>query len=406
MKQRHKQSLVRGAIISGVIVVILVASFLLMIFLKAPAGSLDVVFNIDAGVNAQSIQIAPSGEPIFLGDAEGEFKILAGNGSETASISLGKPILQIEIDHQEKIVIIRTLLRLTAYTFDGKLSWELMIPDYLPEKIQMLPQGRVGIYFRNGRGEQPMVGVYDVKSGVAELSMKLEVQQTDINPTFMPSGQSIVFEVIPGMVAEVALKEGLPIIWKAHLDTYDNRFSQLESITTNSNFVVCYFKVDSKLGIDDRFREIYAFDPSKVEEVTVEDESASPELPPAWRKRVEGEIVLLDSNPSQDTFLIQARDVTIFNRKGEVIASETTNTGFFFCTLGDSRYMSSYFLEAPASTTYQVMLEAKGIGREGVLWRRSETMTNMILPVVTPDCEKILMVLPETGRILLLKTRF
>jgi hypothetical protein len=407
VKKRQKQNLKRGLVISAIVLVVIIVSFVLMMILKAPAGNLDVVFNIDVGVQAQSIQMDPSGSPIFIGGPEGEFKILSGNGSEIAHISMGKPVLDIKIDPHEKIVIVRTLLRLTTYTYDGKLAWELRVKDYLPEKIQMLPRGRVGVYLRSGRGDEPMVGVYDVATGIAEKSMLLSVQETDINPTFMPDGESIVFEIIPGMISEVALKEGLPIIWKAHLDTYDNRFTRIEPVITNSNLVVCYFKLDSEPGmLNESFREVFAFDPSTIQASEDGDETATPELAPLWKKRVDGEIIIFTANPSQDIILIQAADITILNRSGEVLVTESTNTQFYFCSLGDSRYMSSYFLEGSSDATLQVLLTAKGIGREGILWRRTETMTNNILPVVTPDCEKLLMVLPETKHIMLLKTSY
>lgn len=399
----HKRALIRGVVVTLTILAVIVVSFLLMVMLKSPAGQMDVVFNIDVGLVPQVIQIDPSASRIFIGGPEGVFKIISREGAEEFSTELNHPVLDISVDHNEKIAVVRLINNLKAFGYNGELMWDIKIPDYLPEKTVLLPRGRVGVYFRNGRGEEPMVGVYDVSSGVAEVEMKLNIQRPNISPAFMPDGKSIVFEVVPGVISEVGLTEGLPVYWKAHIDTYDSRFNHLEFVITNSNLVVCYFRVDSRQGMIERFREVYAFDPDGTQAKGSDDAGdVTLELEPFWMKRIEGEIAILDVNENKDQILVQAKSLTILGRDGEALTTENASSGFYFSYLGDLRYMSSYYLEGSSGNIPQVLMSAREVGREGDLWRRSEAMKHNILPVVTPDCENMLMVLPETQRLLLL----
>ncbi len=403
VKKMHRQALIRGVIITISIIAVIVVSFVLMIIFEAPAGQMDVVFNIDAGIAPQVIQIDPTASNMFVGGPEGIFKVINRKGADVFSTDLNHPVLEISVDHTEKIAVVRIINGLKAYGYNGELMWDIKIPDYLPEKVTVLPRGRLGVYYRSGRGEEPMIGVYDVKTGVAEVEMKLDVQRPNISPAFMPDGESVVFEVVPGVISEVGLTDGLPVYWKAHVDTYDSRFNHMEFEITNSNLVICYFRVDSRQGMVERFREIYAFDPEGTQAKGSDDATQTTlELQPFWKKRIEGEVTILSVNENRDQILVQADSLTILGRDGEELTVEKAGSGFYFSYLGDRRYMYSYFLEGSSMELPQVMLSAREVRREGDLWRRSEVMKQNILPVVTPDCENMLMVLPETQRLMLL----
>jgi len=399
VKRKQKASLKRGIIVASIVVFAVIVAFVALVFLTSPSGKLEVIFSKQFDTNIQEIKIDPQGTNYFLGTPDGNLIILSAGGEETAKLDVGSQVLEIVIEPKARIAVVRTLTKITGFTYDGKLVWEHKIQDYLPEKLQILPREKLGVYLRSGRGDEPMAALFDVETG-KELSRTLiKVNETDINPTFMPDGESIVFEVVPGMVAEVGLTPDLPMFWQAHLDTYDGRFRNIEIEITHSNLVVCYFRLDEKRNTNESFRELYVFDATNIPEA----ESGTPEKDVFWKKRIDGDLSVVQVNSTNDNILVQAQSVEIFDRSGNLLASETTDSGFYFSSLGDSRYMSSFFLEDSSGSNISVLLFAKGIGREGVLWRRTETMSNFLLPVVDPKCERVLMVSPDQKEVMLLK---
>lgn len=164
MKRKQKASLKRGIIVASIVVFAVIVAFVALVFLTSPSGKLEVIFSKQFDTNIQEIKIDPQGTNYFLGTPDGNLIILSAGGEETAKLDVGSQVLEIVIEPKARIAVVRTLTKITGFTYDGKLVWEHKIQDYLPEKLQILPREKLGVYLRSGRGDEPMAALFDVEA--------------------------------------------------------------------------------------------------------------------------------------------------------------------------------------------------------------------------------------------------
>ncbi len=383
---------------AAVILAVCVA-FLIFYFTNRPSGRLDVVFSKDLSINVQAMAIEPTGSVMFVGGPEGKLVILSETGEEVAQLNTGNPVLELVLLPEHQMVVARMSSQLISYTYDGKAIWKREIPDYYAESIQVLPKSKLGAFFRSKKGEKPYAVIMDQRTGKEYRRVKLDVEAFDIQPVFSPTGDSIIFEVQPAVVSRVSLVPQLPMLWKANLDTRAGRFSSLAFKMTDSGLLVCYFTRDSKEAEGDpTVSDLFVFD---LEKVPKKDQGTQ-EIQPFWQVQVQGRIDKVEADNKSDIVLVQAGTVQIFGRNGETIVKEPEGSKYYYSYLGLNRYVSAFFLDEFSRQGTTTQFVAKGIGRDGVLWRYTD-IRNFLVPAVTPDCETMLLASMEKKKITLLR---
>jgi len=385
--------------IAGSILLATVLAFTIFYFIARPSGRLDVVFSRDVDYHIQTTDIDPSSSYIFFGTAEGKLAILNQSGVEIATLDVGLPVLQLYLFPTRQQVLVRTSSFSVCYTYDGKLVWKHEIDEYYPEKIQELPKDKLGLYLRSKRGEKPIMAILDAKTGKEIKNLKLDIDKFDFNPVFMPDGNSFIFEVQTAMIAQVLLQPQMPMVWKANLDTRSGQFSSLEIKVTNSNLVICYFTKDANISQDNlAVHDLFVFDADRLPKKSTQTQ----DLPLFWQAQVNGAIEDVQIDGKTDTILVRAGTVYLYDRNGDSLAKEPEGSKYFYSLIGDKRYVSAFFLENSSPENASVQFVARGIGREGVLWRYTDTR-QYLLPAITPSCDAMVIAALNQKRITYLR---
>lgn len=384
-------------IVATVVSVAVIAVFVVLWFVTRPSGRLEVVFSKDLDFNVRSSAIDANGKYCFFGGSNSTMMVMDEKGAEIAKFKTGNEILELQTVSQKRMVLARCNPVVQCYTYDGKLNWEMRIPEYYPDVMQQISRSRVGVYMRSMRGEKPIVLICDLDSGKILLQQKLEIEAMDIMPAFTMDGEKLVFEIQPGVVGMVKIAKDLPIVWQTHLNTKNGRFSSLDVKVTNSNLVVCYFIRDGERSSEsDSVSNVFVIDGNKELQKT----EGVPEMPLLWTAEVHGEIAYVLADAGSDNIMIQAQQVYLYNRIGKVLARQSDESFYAIPYLGEHRYVSSFFLDDYDGKTIQ--FAAHGIDREGLLWRYTISQ-DYVLPIFTPDCETMLLMSREQKRVTLLR---
>lgn len=384
-------------IVATVVSVAVIAVFVVLWFVTRPSGRLEVVFSKDLDFNVRSSAIDANGKYCFFGGSNSTMMVMDEKGAEIAKFKTGNEILELQTVPQKRMVLARCNPVVQCYTYDGKLNWEMRIPEYYPDVMQQISRSRVGVYMRSMRGEKPIVLICDLDSGKILLQQKLEIEAMDIMPAFTMDGEKLVFEIQPGVVGMVKIAKDLPIVWQTHLNTKNGRFSSLDVKVTNSNLVVCYFIRDGERSSEsDSVSNVFVIDGNKELQKT----EGVPEMPLLWTAEVYGEVAYVLADAGSDNIMIQAQQVYLYNRIGKVLARQTDESFYAIPYLGEHRYVSSFFLDDYDGKTIQ--FAAHGIDREGLLWRYTISQ-EYVLPIFTPDCETMLLMSREQKRVTLLR---
>ncbi len=399
MNRKKLEKTKRYLYIAGSILLAIVLAFTIFYFIARPSGRLDVVFSKDVDYHIQTTDIDPSGSYIFFGTAEGKLAILNQSGVEIATLDVGLPVLQLYLFPTRQQVLVRTSSFSVCYTYDGKLVWKHEIDEYYPEKIQELPKDKLGLYLRSKRGEKPIMAILDAKTGKEIKNLKLDIDKFDFNPVFMPDGNSFIFEVQTAMIAQVLLQPQMPMVWKANLDTRSGQFSSLEIKVTNSNLVICYFTKDANISQDNlAVHDLFVFDVDRLPKKSTQTQ----DLPLFWQAQVNGAIEDVQIDGKTDTILVRAGTVYLYDRNGDSLAKEPEGSKYFYSLIGDKRYVSAFFLENSSPENASVQFVARGIGREGVLWRYTDAR-QYLLPAITPSCDAMVIAALNQKRITYLR---
>lgn len=401
MKRRQVEVLKKRAITAGVVIASILLIFFVYYMIAKPSGSLATVFTKTIQMKVQYSALDETGSFVFLGGPEGKLLILDVSGEELVNLDIGLPVLEIVVHNESQKVMIRTSAFLVSYTFDGKQAWKYEKTEYYPLSVYLLPQNKVGIHLKSTRGEKPMLALLDVITGKEQSKILLDIDNHDFNPAFANDAKSIIYEVSPGTLARVELQKNLPIIWKALLDTKSGRFSNLETIITQTNLAVCWYGMDSEESQQEKTtQEFYVFEIDKY----AQNPNETVEIKPFWTGKVSGRIANIQYDPQNDNILVHSDTITIFKRDGEVLLKEPEGSIYNFSQIGHDRFVSSYFLENynPKGTSTQFV--AKGIGREGVIWRHTDTR-NHLLPAVTMDCQTLLLAAYNSNNVTLLRLK-
>ena len=401
MKRRQIEALKKRAIIASAIIVTVLFTFLVYYLIARPSGSLNILFTKTVPIKVQVSALDQSGEYAFLGSPDGKLMIIDSSGVDIATIEIGLPVLEIYVHNQSNKIIIRTSSFLLSYTFDGKQAWKYEINEYYPVSIQILPKNKLGVNMKSKRGEQPIVAILDASSGKEQKRMKLEIDVYDFNPAFTGGGNSIIYEVSPGTMALVDLQKNLPMVWKVALDTKSGRFTSLRTEITDSNLAICWYERDEQETQNEKTtQDFYVFETDKFQE----SPNKTVEIKPFWTATVGGHIVDIQFDPENDNILVHSDTVSIYNRNGEVLVKEPEGSYYNYSQIGHDRFVTAFYLDNfnPNGTSTQFV--AKGIGREGVIWRWTDTR-NYLLPAVTPNCETLLLAAVENDRVTLLRLK-
>lgn len=401
MKKRQLGALKKRAVVAGIVILLVLLIFFVYYMIAKPSGSLDVLFTKNIPVKVQVSALDESGSFVFLGSPQGKLIILDVTGEELANIDVGLPVLEIFVHNQSQKVIIRTSSFLVSYTFDGKQAWKYEVNEYYPQSVQALQKNKIGIYMKSKRGELPMVCVLDISSGKEQKKMKLEIEAYDFSPAFANDANSIIYEVSPGMLSRVELKKNLPMVWKVNLDTKSGRYSSLKTKITDSNLAICYFERDEKESEQEKTtQEFYVFEIDKYQA----NPNETVEMKPFWFAVVSGKITDIQFDPQNDNILVHSDTISVFNRDGELLLKEPEGSIYNYSQIGHDRFVSAFFLDNfnPKGTSTQFV--GKGIGREGVIWRYTDTR-NYLLPAVTPNCETLLIAAIDSDQVTLLRLK-
>ncbi len=392
-KNKNRNQKIVAIIVSAAVITV----FVVLWFITRPSGRLEVVFSKDLDFNVRSSAIDANGKYCFFGGSNSTMMVMDEKGAEIAKFKTGNEILELQAVSQKRMVLARCNPVVQCYTYDGKLNWEMRIPEYYPDVMQQISRSRVGVYMRSMRGEKPIVLICDLDSGKILLQQKLEIEAMDIMPAFTMDGEKLVFEIQPGVVGMVKIAKDLPIVWQTHLNTKNGRFSSLDVKVTNSNLVVCYFTRDGERSSEsDSVSNVFVIDGNKELQKT----EGVPEMPLLWTAEVYGEVAYVLADAGSDNIMIQAQQVYLYNRIGKVLARQTDESFYAIPYLGEHRYVSSFFLDDYDGKTIQ--FAAHGIDREGLLWRYTISQ-EYVLPIFTPDCETMLLMSREQKRVTLLR---
>lgn len=392
-KNKNRNQKIVAIIVSAAVITV----FVVLWFITRPSGRLEVVFSKDLDFNVRSSAIDANGKYCFFGGSNSTMMVMDEKGAEIAKFKTGNEILELQAVSQKRMVLARCNPVVQCYTYDGKLNWEMRIPEYYPDVMQQISRSRVGVYMRSMRGEKPIVLICDLDSGKILLQQKLEIEAIDIMPAFTMDGEKLVFEIQPGVVGMVKIAKDLPIVWQTHLNTKNGRFSSLDVKVTNSNLVVCYFTRDGERSSEsDSVSNVFVIDGNKELQKT----EGVPEMPLLWTAEVYGEVAYVLADAGSDNIMIQAQQVYLYNRIGKVLARQTDESFYAIPYLGEHRYVSSFFLDDYDGKTIQ--FAAHGIDREGLLWRYTISQ-EYVLPIFTPDCETMLLMSREQKRVTLLR---
>lgn len=386
---------------AGIVIFSILLIFFIYYMIAKPSGSLDVLFTKNIPVKVQVSALDESGSFVFLGSPQGKLIILDVTGEELANIDVGLPVLEIFVHNPSQKVIIRTSSFLVSYTFDGKQAWKYEVSEYYPQFVQSLQKNKIGIQMKSKRGEFPMVSVLDVSSGKEQKKMKLEIDAYDFSPAFANDANSIIYEVSPGTLARVDLQKNLPMLWKIDLDTKSGRYSSLKTKVTDSNLAICWYERDEKESEQEKTtQEFYVFEIDKYQA----NPNETAQMKPFWSATVSGKIADIQFDSQNDNILVHSDTISVFNRDGESLLKEPEGSIYNYSQIGHDRFVSAFFLDNfnPKGTSTQFV--AKGIGREGVIWRHTD-MRNYLLPAVTPNCETLLLAAIDSEQVTLLRLK-